>query len=190
MYNYTYQRKGATRERARTSMADSIRDVYSQFKRSSMGGCDGRSRGFNGSLTPIWLFRVFQMLGIFGQRLVDLGAGEGRVLIAALVCGADRVLGYELPENRGSKNLFDSVLKTMDRNNDDPDPLYYTNRASWQPRDIDQVGLGIQGLSFTKLFVLKFIFGRCLQFRTKQLVFSLSGTECLTKRRFKFFDCV
>ena len=169
-----------------------IRDVYAQFKRSSMGGCDGRSCGCNGSLAPIWLSRVFEMLGIFGQRLVDLGAGEGRVLVAALVCGAHNVLGYELPENQGSKYLFDSVLKTMDCINDNPDPSFYTKRACWQPQDIDQVGKGFEGLSFhlKKLFVLKFIFGRCVQFKTKQLVFSLSGTECLTTRKFMFFDCV
>lgn len=169
-----------------------IRDVYAQFKRSSMGGCDGRSCGCNGSLAPIWLSRVFEMLGIFGQRLVDLGAGEGRVLVAALVCGAHNVLGYELPENQGSKYLFDSVLKTMDRINYNQDPSFYTKRACWQPQDIDQVGKGFEGLSFhlKKLFVLKFIFGRCVQFKSKQLVFSLSGTECLTTRKFMFFDCV
>ena len=125
-----------------------IRDVYAQFKRSSMGGCDGRSCGCNGSLAPIWLSRVFEMLGIIGQRLVDLGAGEGRVLVAALVCGAHNVLGYELPENQGSKYLFDSVLKTMDRINYNQDPSFYTKRACWQPQDIDQVGKGFEGLSF------------------------------------------
>ena len=49
-----------------------------------MGGCDGRCAGLNGSISPGSLLTVFLILGIEGQRLVDLGAGEGRVLAAAL----------------------------------------------------------------------------------------------------------
>lgn len=107
-----------------------------------MGGCDGRCAGLNGSISPRSLSAVFLILGIEGQRLVDLGAGEGRVLAAALACGADRVFGYELPENGACKYVLDAVLNRMDASSNNPETSYFSNRASWIPQNIDQVGFG------------------------------------------------
>ena len=119
-----------------------VRKVYPIYKTVAMGGCDGRSAGHDGSLAPIWIFRVLQCLGFVGQRLVDLGAGNGRVLASALACGAEAVFGHELPENKACKFVMDDVLKTMDASHatsGSPDPSFYSGRALWLPDDINQV---------------------------------------------------
>ena len=45
-----------------------------------------------------------------GNELVDFGAGSGRVLFSALAEGASGSYGYELPENKGMKYVFDAML--------------------------------------------------------------------------------
>ena len=82
----------------------SLNTVYGHFKKAS-GGCDGGVEGHNGSLNPICLFLILQHLDVYGRRLVDLGAGEGRVLASALACGAEGVYGHELPANRAQIRL-------------------------------------------------------------------------------------
>jgi hypothetical protein len=87
--------------------------VYRHFRTATMGGCNGRSTGHDGSLAPIWMFRVLQFLGVFGETVVDLGASDGRVLASALACGTDKVFGHEHPENKACKFVFDAVLKSQ-----------------------------------------------------------------------------
>ena len=116
-----------------------VRQVYRIYKTVTMGGCDGRSAGHDGSLAPKWIFRVLQCLGFVRQRLVDLGAGNGRVLASALACDAEAVFGHELPENKACKFVMDAVLKTMDATSGSPDPSFYSRRALWLPDDINQV---------------------------------------------------
>ena len=41
---------------------------------------------------------------------MDFGAGSGRVLFSAVAEGAYRSHGYELPENKGMKYVFDAML--------------------------------------------------------------------------------
>jgi hypothetical protein len=113
--------------------------VYRHYRTVTMGGCNGRSTGHDGSLAPIWMFRVLQFLGVFGETVVDLGASDGRVLASALACGADKVFGHELPENKACKLVFDAVLKRMDSTSGKADPSYYSRRARWFPDDIDRV---------------------------------------------------
>jgi predicted nicotinamide N-methyase len=50
---------------------------------------------------------------IVGKRVVDLGAGDGRVLAAALVLGAQSAVGYQLPGNIAQKLVFDAVIFRM-----------------------------------------------------------------------------
>jgi len=50
---------------------------------------------------------------IVGKRVVDLGAGDGRVLAAALVLGAQSAVGFELPGNNAQKFVFDAVIFRM-----------------------------------------------------------------------------
>ena len=67
--------------------AKAIRQVYSYFRKAS-DGCDGKADGFGGSLSPKSLADIFKLMKIVGRKVVDLGAGEGRVLAAAHVLGA------------------------------------------------------------------------------------------------------
>jgi hypothetical protein len=116
-----------------------VQKVYRHFRTATMGGCNGRSNGHDGSLSPIWMFRVLQFLGVFGETVVDLGASDGRVLASALACGAEKAFGHEHPENKACKFVFDAVLKRMDSTSGKADPSYYTRRACWFPDDIDRV---------------------------------------------------
>lgn len=120
--------------------------VYRTYKKATLGGCNGRCAGHDGSLSPIWLFRVLQCLGIMRQIVVDLGAGDGRVLVSALACGADQAFGYELPKNKACKYVLDAVLKKMDVSSGN----LYSRRAHWVPSDIDKVAMHflIKTLSF------------------------------------------
>ena len=87
------------------------------------------------------MYRVLQLLDIVGRTVVDLGAGDGRVLASALACCADKVFGHELPENKACKFVFDAVLKRMDATSGNADPSFYSRRARWFPDDIDEVAI-------------------------------------------------
>lgn len=71
-----------------------------------------------------------------GRNFVDLGAGEGRVLAAAMKFGAKSVLGYELPENSAHKFVYDAVLRRIFAGIDF-NPM--VSKARWLAKDIDQV---------------------------------------------------
>ena len=75
-----------------------VQKVYRHFRTATMGGCNGRSTGHDGSLSPIWMFRVLEVLGVFGETVVYLGASDGRVLASALACGADKALDTSFPK--------------------------------------------------------------------------------------------
>ena len=98
---------------ARTAPCDdgvrTIQKIYRQFEKVS-GGADGGVAGFNGSIRPKCLAQVLRALGVKDNELVDFGAGSGRVLISAVGEGASRSYGYELPENKGMKSVFDSMV--------------------------------------------------------------------------------
>jgi hypothetical protein len=68
--------------------------------------------GFNGSIRPTSLARVLRALSVEGNELVDFGAGSGRVIFAAVAEGASMSYGYELPENKGMKYTFNSMVIT------------------------------------------------------------------------------
>ena len=64
-------------------------------------------------MRPKSLGDVFKLMKIVGKRVVDLGAGDGRVLAAALVLGAQSAVGFELPGNNAQKYVFDAVIFRM-----------------------------------------------------------------------------
>jgi predicted RNA methylase len=53
---------------------------------------------------------VLRALSVKGNELVDFGAGSGRVILSAVAEGASRSYGYELPENKGMRYIFDAML--------------------------------------------------------------------------------
>jgi hypothetical protein len=56
---------------------------------------------------------ILKLMKIVGKRVVGLGAGDGRVLAAALVLGAQSAVGCELPGNIAQKFVFDAVIFRM-----------------------------------------------------------------------------
>jgi hypothetical protein len=88
-----------------------IKKIYRHFQTIS-DGAEGSVSGFNGSLRPMSIARVLRALNVKGEEVVDFGAGSGRVILSAVVEGASLSYGYELPENKGMKAVFDSVVNT------------------------------------------------------------------------------
>jgi hypothetical protein len=103
-------------EPARSAPCDdgvrTIQKVYRKFEKIS-GGADGGVAGFNGSIRPKCLAQVLRALSVNGNELVDFGAGSGRVILSAVAEGASRSYGYELPENKGMKYIFDSMASAV-----------------------------------------------------------------------------
>ena len=88
---------------------ETIQRVYANF-RSASGGCDGATGlGLNGCLNVTSLFLLFQAR----RNVVDLGAGEGRVLASTKKFGAKSVVRYELPANSAHKSVCDAVLRRI-----------------------------------------------------------------------------
>ena len=113
--------------------ARAVRRVYSHYRKAS-DGCDGKADGFGGSLSPKSLADIFKLMKIVGRRVVDLGAGEGRVLAAALVLGAQSAIGYELPANIAQKFVFDAVILRI-ISSSAPKSCH----CQWNAIDIDEV---------------------------------------------------
>jgi hypothetical protein len=108
-----------------------IRLIYRRYKKIS-DGCDGKCVGFGGSLSPRSLDHLFQAMNVFGCRFVDMGAGDGRVLVAVLAAGgACSAVGYELPENAAQKFVYTGVLSTL--------PRQLNGSADLVGKDIDEV---------------------------------------------------
>ena len=113
-----------------------IRRVYAHFRFAS-DGCDGATGfGFNGCLNVTSLFLLFQAMHLRGRNLVDLGAGDGRVMASAMKCGARSVVGYELPANSAHRFVYDAVLRRIFAG---IDFNFLSSVAKWIPNDIDQV---------------------------------------------------
>ena len=96
--------------------------VFALFRRASDGADGSTSHGFNGTLNAV---------DIYGKHF-DLGAGEGRVLVSAVACGAGSAIGYELIQNKAHKYVFDAVLSRVQR-------VKSLIRANWLPQDIELV---------------------------------------------------
>ena len=73
--------------------------IFRKYKRIT-GGADGSVTGLNGSIRPLDLVRILGALEIQGREFIDFGAGDGRVLVSAIVGSATKATGYELPDNR------------------------------------------------------------------------------------------
>ena len=161
----------------------SLNTVYGHFKKAS-GGCDGGVEGHNGSMNPICLFLILQHLDVYGRRLVDLGAGEGRVLASALACGAEGVYGHELPANRAHKFVFDAVLVRMA----EAMGSNFLRNAQWLENDIDKVlvfeQLTVVACENSVVTVVRRC--RCSRFQTPRIVLFVFGLEFLFRHKFIF----
>ena len=114
-----------------------VEGIYRRFKRCS-GGADGGVVGLNGSVRATCLVRMLRALKLEGSLFVDFGAGDGRVLLAAMAIGALKALGYELPDNRAHRFVFDAVVQKLVLDDTDIVSTDVTwSCAEWRPQDID-----------------------------------------------------
>ena len=86
--------------------------IFCTFRRIS-GNADCNSDGFSGSLTPESLIRVLKAGNVFGSRFLELRAGVGRPLAAAFALGASSVHGFELPQNKSHRYIFNVSMKEI-----------------------------------------------------------------------------
>mmetsp|Transcript_52492 Transcript_52492/g.109535 ORF Transcript_52492/g.109535 Transcript_52492/m.109535 type:complete len:138 (-) Transcript_52492:791-1204(-) len=112
--------------------------LFYEFKAASGGGADIAPDGVNGSANPSSSTIICQELGASdGEPGVDFGAADGKFLLAAASNGSGHVTGFELPENKVHKMLFDAVVKRISRKYD----LHLD--VEWIGQDIDEVYLTI-----------------------------------------------
>ena len=107
-----------------------IHIIYRSFKKLS-DGAEGGVSGVNGSIRAKALAHILTALCVKGNELVDFGAGSGRVLFSAVTAGASRAYGYELPENKGMKYVFDAAVRNSGAHAQD--------RVEWIGKDISSL---------------------------------------------------
>ena len=158
--------------------------MYSHFRRAS-DGCDGATGfGFNGCLNVTSLFLIFQLIGLRGKRLVDLGAGEGRVLASAMKYGADWVVGYELPANSAHKYVYHAVLRRIYEGIVHFDIV--SPCAQWLAQDIDEVFVNRVSFILDLCLPYDFPFISFLNFLMQRKSSIHFGMVCQLRPRFTF----
>ena len=161
-----------------------IQRVYSHFRRAS-DGCDGATGfGFNGCLNVTSLFVIFQAIGLRGKRLVDLGAGEGRVLASAMKYGAHWVVGYELPVNSAHKYVYHAVLRRIYEGIVHFDIV--SPCAQWLAQDIDEVFVNRVSFILDLSWPYDFPFISFLNFLMQRKLSIHFGMVCQLRPRFTF----
>ena len=130
--------RAACRFLACLMMRPTCRKLFSEFKTASGGGADIAPEGVNGSANPLSSTMICHELGATGGKAgVDFGAADGKFLLAAAVSGSGHVTGFELPQNKVHKMLFDAVVKRIKRKYDLHLPV------EWIGQDIEEVYLTI-----------------------------------------------
>jgi hypothetical protein len=87
--------------------------AMSTYRRYSPGlGHDGD--GLYGALTNNSLRHLMEEINVGGCRVVDIGAADGKVLLAALACGAKMAHGVEVAGD-ALENKFDSMIRELRR---------------------------------------------------------------------------
>ena len=85
--------------------------TMSIFKKFSPGlGHDGD--GLYGTLTNSSLRNLVENLGVEGKTLIDIGAADGKVMLAALALGAKSVYGVELAGS-SLETKFDAMVRKL-----------------------------------------------------------------------------
>jgi hypothetical protein len=124
--------------------------IFRQASDGVSGSCGGC--GVSGSIGPSGMLSIFKATDLEGRRIVDMGAGEGRVLMAAAVFGASNACGWELGENNGNFKIFTAALKKFKDDvvlRDCKKPLFELN-GTLMAGDIEKVAY-IELFNFTFL---------------------------------------
>jgi hypothetical protein len=65
-----------------------VRSIYRTFRKIS-DNAHGNVKGVSGCLTPGSLHKVLSVANVYGSNFMDIGAGDGKPIAAALVSGAN-----------------------------------------------------------------------------------------------------
>ena len=99
---------------------------------------DGAVVGLNGSVTASSLVKILNSIHVPGHAFADLGAGDGRVILSALAMGANKAVGFELPENLSHCVLF-CAARHMLQSRLQVEGVDWA-LAEWTARDINTLG--------------------------------------------------
>ena len=103
--------------------------------RATGGGITGSSgEGLAGSITANGIHDIFQKANITGKHVLDLGAGDGRVLFQALAYGSASATGVELPVNAGTQQYI--VSATAERMSRVFQQVNFQRQLLYIPKDI------------------------------------------------------
>ena len=89
-----------------------VRSIYRTFRKIS-DNAHGNVKGVSGCLTPGSLHKVLTVANVYGSNFMDIGAGDGKPIAAALVSGAKTAHGFELPENRANAFIFNAAMSRI-----------------------------------------------------------------------------
>lgn len=95
----------------RRTLMDSVSKLYRIYRRATDGADGATGTGLNGSIRPTGLVDILLRMGVKDEDFADLGAGDGKPVLAALLAGARSAIGYELPVNAGHEHVFNAVCK-------------------------------------------------------------------------------
>ena len=104
-------RRSVELARQQRAVTKKVNAVYRRFKQATNGADGATGIGVNGSVRADGLVRILLRMRVQDKHVLDLGAGEGRALLAAWLAGAARASGYELPANRPYSWVFEAVCR-------------------------------------------------------------------------------
>eukprot|EP00946_MAST-07B_sp_MAST-7B-sp1_P002422 g2422.t1 len=105
------KRKPAAGPAAELTHSDRHKSAMSMYQRYQPGlGHDGD--GLYGALTKNSLASLFEQLQCAGRRVIDIGAADGKVLLAALAHGASAAYGVEVAGD-ALVGKFDSMVEKL-----------------------------------------------------------------------------
>jgi hypothetical protein len=90
--------------RQRRTLRAGVNALYRRFKAAGDSADGASGIGLNGSLRAGGLVDILLRMRVKDMHVLDLGAGDGRVLLAALLAGAGKASGYELVRHSPHKS--------------------------------------------------------------------------------------
>ena len=115
-----------------------FRVIYHVFRKVS-DNAHGNVKGVSGSLTPGSLHKVLTDADVFGLKFLDIGAGDGRAIAAALASGASSASGFELPDNQATAFIFEAAMRKIEQSMLFTSSTMCRRRARLDFTDIEQV---------------------------------------------------
>ena len=137
------------------------------------GGADASVAGLNSSIRPLDLVRILGALEIQGREFIDFGAGDGRVLLSAILGSATKASGYELPENKAHRTILLAVLRSIEKETDSG-VEFFQAAVHWIGRDYAAISIGCY---------------RYQAARPRSRAFTVSGLVCPFRHRRKSYSC-